>query len=62
MFPLNGSPPVRVAPDDDDVKYFLSWSPDGKWLAFSPEKTIKIRPESTIWEADFKDIVDKLRK
>ena len=60
--PVNGSPPVRVAPDDDDVKYFLSWSPDGKWLAFSPEKTIKIRPESTIWEADFKDIVDKLRK
>jgi Tol biopolymer transport system component/TolA-binding protein len=60
--PMDGSPPVRVAPDDDNVKYFLSWSPDGKWLAFSPESIIKIRPESTIWEADFDEILEKLAK
>ena len=60
--PVDGSPPVRVAPDDDDGKYFLSWSPDGKWLAFTPEKTIKVRPESTIWEADFDAILEKLAK
>lgn len=60
--PLDGGPPVRVAPDDDGGKYFLSWSPDGKWLAFSPDNPVKVRPESTIWEADFEEIKEKLAK
>ena len=60
--PLDGGPPIRIAPDDDNLKYFLSWSPDSKWLAFSPENSIKIRPESTIWEADFNEILEKLSK
>jgi len=60
--PVNGGLPVRVAPDDDDWKDFLSWSPDGKWIAYSPEKPVKIRPESSIWEADFDEILEKLAK
>jgi Tol biopolymer transport system component len=40
----------------------LSWSPDGKWIAYSPEKPVKVRPQSTIWEADFNEIKEKLAK
>jgi Tol biopolymer transport system component/outer membrane protein assembly factor BamD (BamD/ComL family) len=60
--PVNGGQPIRVAPDDDDSKDFLSWSPDGKWIAFSPMKPVKVRPESTLWEADFEEIKEKLAK
>jgi Tol biopolymer transport system component/TolA-binding protein len=60
--PVNGGQPIRVAPDDDDYKDFLSWSPDGKWIAFSPMKPVKVRPESTLWEADFEEIKEKLAK
>ncbi|MBN1388883.1 MAG: PD40 domain-containing protein [Bacteroidales bacterium] len=60
--PVDGGPPVRVAPDDDDYKWALSWSCDGKWIAYSPEKPVKVRPESTIWEADFDEILEKMAK
>lgn len=51
----------RKLPDWMSV-WHLRWSPDGKWIAYSPEKPVKIRPESTIWEADFAEILEKLRK
>ena len=60
--PVNGSKPIRIAPDDDDWKGGLSWSPDGKWIAYTPQKPVKVRPESTLWEADFNEIVEKLAK
>jgi len=39
---------------------WVNWSPDGKLIAYSPEVAVKVRPESTIWEVDFEEIVDKL--
>jgi Tol biopolymer transport system component len=60
--PVDSGIPVRVAPDDDDIKFFLSWSPDSKWIAYSTNRTVKIRPESTIWEADFDEVKEKLAK
>jgi len=60
--PADGGLPVRVAPEDDDIKCFLSWSPDSKWIAYSSVNTLKVRPESTIWEADFEEVLEKLAK
>ena len=60
--PVNGGQPIRIAPDDTDAKDFLSWSPDGKWIAYSPEVAVKVRPESTLWEADFNEVLEKLAK
>ncbi len=60
--PFDGSKPVRVAPDDYFPKSELTWSPDGKWIAYSVDKSVKVRPESTIWEADFDEIISKLAK
>ena len=60
--PVDGGLPVKIASNDDDLKYFLSWSPDGKWIAYSSVKTVKIRPGGTIWEADFDEILEKLAK
>ncbi len=56
---LDEGKPVRVASDDDDYKEGLSWSPDGKWLAYSIERSVKVRPESTIWELDLKELIEK---
>jgi hypothetical protein len=44
----------------EDFKYGLVWSPNGKWIAFGPENAVKVRPESTIWEADFDELLNKL--
>ena len=60
--PEDGGKPIRVAPDDDDFKWGISWSPDGKWIGYSPMKSVKIRPESTVWEADFEEVVEKLQQ
>jgi Tol biopolymer transport system component len=60
--PLDGGRPIKVAPNDYDTKYGLSWSPDGKWIAYSSEKPVKIRPESYIWAADYKEVLEKLQK
>jgi hypothetical protein len=57
---MKGGPANRVAPNDNDWKAELSWSPDGNWIAYSPSKPVKVRPESTIWEADFEEIIEKL--
>ena len=58
--PIDGGKPVRVAPDDDYTKYELSWSPDGSWIAYSVDKSVKIRPASTIWEVDFDEVIEKI--
>lgn len=36
-----------------------SWSPDGKWISYTFEGMVKIRPETAIWEADFDEILKK---
>ncbi len=50
---------TRIATDDDGAKYWLSWSPDGKWISYNSDGPIKVRPEGTMWEADFEEIVKK---
>ena len=55
----DGGKPVRVASDDDYPKGELSWSPDGKWLAYGTDRFVKVRPESTIWAADSEEILKK---
>jgi len=50
---------TKLATDDTDYKYSISWSPDGKWMCYLYEKMGKVRPEGTMWEADFEEIVKK---
>ena len=52
---------TRLAQDNlYDYKYFLSWSPDGKWLSYLTYEGIKVRPEGSLWEADFEEVKQKL--
>ena len=50
---------TRIATDDDGAKYWLSWSPDGKWISYNSDGPVKVRPEGTLWEADFDEILVK---
>jgi len=45
-----------------DNKYGLVWSPDGKWLSYLTCESVKVRPEGSLWEADFEEIKEKLVK
>ena len=56
---VEGDETTVLVPDDNSYKYWLSWSPDGKWIAYSSERTVKVRPEGAIWEANFEEIVKK---
>ncbi|HUV66200.1 MAG TPA: tetratricopeptide repeat protein [Sedimentisphaerales bacterium] len=45
-----------IAPDDGAYDC-ISWSPDGKWISYDSAGSVKVRPEATMWEADFDQIV-----
>jgi hypothetical protein len=54
---------TRLAQENlDDNKDALEWSPDGEWLSYTTEESAKVRPEGTLWEADFNEIKEKLAK
>jgi len=44
----------------DELKYAIRWSPDGKWISYLTEESVKVRPEGTLWEADFDEVIEKL--
>ncbi len=46
--------------DDFGEMDLLYWSPDGKWISYASDKFVKARPEGSIWEADFKEVLSKL--
>ncbi|KPL25694.1 MAG: hypothetical protein AMS23_04760, partial [Bacteroides sp. SM1_62] len=57
---LDGCEITELATDDLSFKYDISWSPDGKWICYCFMEMEKVRPESTLWEADFEELVEKL--
>jgi beta-lactamase regulating signal transducer with metallopeptidase domain/Tol biopolymer transport system component len=38
------------------------WSPDSKWISFFAQPSIKVRPESILWEMDIEEAVANLAK
>lgn len=59
MVPAEGGKFTELAADDPGEKYWLWWSPDGKWISYQSDGFIKTRPEATMWAADFEEIVKK---
>ena len=51
---------TEIASDDLSFKYDISWSPDGKWICYCYMEMEKVRPESSLWEADYTEVIDKL--
>jgi Tol biopolymer transport system component len=51
---------TKLATDDSGQKDDLYWSPDGKWISYnSDDGMVKTRPEGSMWEADFEEILEK---
>jgi Tol biopolymer transport system component len=59
IIPAEGGEATTLATNDTSCKYLLHWSPDGKWISYNSEGSVKVRPEGTMWEADFDQIVRK---
>ena len=59
MVPAKGGKFTELVADDPGEKYTLYWSPDGKWLSYNSDRFVKTRPEGTMWEADFEEILKK---
>ena len=57
---MAGGKANEIATDDNSWKYSLDWSPDSKWISYSSDESVKTRPEGTMWEADFEEILEKL--
>lgn len=57
---VEGGELTEIATDDLNYKYDFSWSPDGKWICYCYMEGEKVRPESTLWEADYQEILEKL--
>jgi Tol biopolymer transport system component/TolA-binding protein len=63
MISVKGGKVTELAPEDN-AEYIngVCWSPDGKWLLYFTEETVKVRPEGTMWKADFNEVLKKLAK
>ena len=55
--PAEGSGFTELATDDPGQKWFLYWSPDGKWLSYDSYGYVKVRPEGAIWEVDVSELL-----
>jgi Tol biopolymer transport system component len=61
MYSYDSKKITRLAYENlNDYKYGLSWSPDGKWLSYLTYEGIKVRPEGSLWEADFEETIEKI--
>jgi len=60
--PSMGGKVTELAPDDNASKYGLRWSPDGKWISYLTDESVKVRPEGILWEANFEEVVEKLQR
>ena len=59
IIPIEGGKATTLVTNDTSYKYLLHWSPDGRWISYNSEGPVKVRPEGTMWEADFEEIVKK---
>jgi Tol biopolymer transport system component len=59
VIPVEGGKVTTLSTDDTSEKYRLFWSPDGRWISYNSEGSVKVRPEGTMWKADFEEIVKK---
>ena len=48
---------TELASDDPDEKDWIYPSPDGKWISYVTEGSVKARPSETIWEVKVEDLV-----
>lgn len=62
LIPVEGGETITLVTDDNSSKYLLHWSPDGRWISYNSEGPAKVRPEGSIWEADFDQIVKKMSR
>jgi len=53
---------ASLQPLSDDYVPPFYWSPDGKWICYYTQETVKTRPEGVIWEVDVDEAVAKLSK
>jgi len=59
IIPSDGGKATTLVTNDTSCKYLIHWSPDGKWISYNSEGPVKVRPEGTMWAADFEEIVEK---
>jgi Tol biopolymer transport system component len=57
VVPAEGGKIAELAGDDDNSKDWLFPSPDGKWISYDSEGTVKTRPEGAIWEVNVEDLL-----
>ena len=57
VVPAEGGKIAELAADDDNWKDWLYPSPDGKWISYDSEGTVKTRPEGSIWEVNVEDLL-----
>ena len=62
IIPVAGGEATTLVNNDTSNKYYLSWSPDGRWISYNSEGSVKMRPEGTMWEADFDQILKKISR
>lgn len=59
LISVKGDEVTELAADDNNWKDWLYPSPDGKWISYDSEGSIKVRSESSLWEVDFEELIKK---
>jgi TolB protein len=48
---------IELAADDESWKDIIFLSPDGKWISYSTDGFVKMRPQATIWEVEVAELL-----
>ena|GEM_PF-26879 len=62
MTSTEGGEFTELAADDPGEKYWVWWSPDGKWISYQSDGFVKTRPGGEIWEADVSELLSGMEK
>ena len=57
-----GDKVIELAADDENWKDWLYPSPDGKWISYDSEGTVKVRSEGSIWEVNVEELIREEKK
>ncbi|MBM3213182.1 hypothetical protein FJZ33_13240, partial [Candidatus Poribacteria bacterium] len=59
---VQGGKVQKLASEDTGYKESITWSPNGQWISYCCDVSVKTRPQGIIWKTNLEEVIKKKRK